>query len=208
MTKFKLPQLKYGYNELEPMISRTTMQLHHSKHHQAYIDNLNKALKDCRPNIAEAELTLLSLTSDNEQLNCSNKQVILNNAGGHYNHSLFWSIIGPQDMACGQPSGELAKIIVSRYGNFQSFVDQFSDEALKRFGSGWVFLLPDGNIVSTPNQDTPMLSGLKEPILGLDVWEHAYYLDYQNRRAEYIKAWWDVINWSAVQERFSQKNTQ
>lgn len=197
--EFKLPTLKYDFNALEPTISASTMKLHYGKHHQAYVDNLNNGLKYCA---SARGLDLIQLTSDKEQINCSNRQFILNNAGGHYNHSMFWDVMAPPTLGGGgQPSGELAKIIESKYQDYQNFVNEFSSQALKFFGSGWVFLQPDGDIVANQNQDTPMLSGLDQPVLGLDVWEHAYYLDYQNKRADYIKAWWDVVDWQAANER-------
>ena len=197
---FKLPKLKYDFGSLNPAISGETLRLHYGKHHQAYVDNLNKAVSEC----SEAQgKNLLELASVSEQLNCSNKQTIINNAGGHYNHSLFWDIMGPVNQGGGEPSGLLKQLIVDKYGGHQQFVDKFSEVALNRFGSGWVFLQPDGEIISTANQDTPMMQGKDEPILGLDVWEHAYYLDYKNVRADYIKKWWDVVDWQAVERRFN-----
>ena len=199
---FELPKLEYDYNSLSPVISEETMRLHYGKHHQTYVDNLNKAVSSCEP---AKDMSLIELASVNEQLNCSNYQAIINNAGGHYNHKLFWEIIGPANKNSGEPGGELAKMIVNKYGDFQQFVDQFTQSALERFGSGWIFLQPNGDIVSTANQNTPMMKGMSEPLLGLDVWEHAYYLDYKNVRADYINAWWDIVNWQAVENRF--KNT-
>lgn len=204
MNKFELPKLKYELDALSPVISNDTMSLHYGKHHQAYVDNLNKALSEC----ADANgLSLLELASDSEQITCANKQAILNNAGGHYNHSLFWKVMKPfSSDETNKPSDELAEMIDAKYGSFEGFVDKFSEYALGRFGSGWVFLQPDGEIVSTANQDTPMMQGLSEPILGLDVWEHAYYLDYQNKRGDYINNWWQIVDWKAVQDRFGKSN--
>ena len=197
---FKLPKLKYDFGSLNPAISEETMRLHYGKHHQAYVDNLNKVVSEC--NEAQGK-SLLELASVSEQFNCSNKQAIINNAGGHYNHSLFWEIMGPVSQNEGEPSGLLKQLIVDKYGGHQQFVDKFSEVALNRFGSGWVFLQPDGEIISTANQDTPMMQGKDEPVFGLDVWEHAYYLDYKNVRADYIKKWWNVVNWQAVERRFN-----
>lgn len=204
MNKFELPKLKYELDALSPVISKETMTLHFGKHHQAYVDNLNKALSEC----TDANgLSLLELASESEQITCANKQTILNNAGGHYNHSLFWEVMKPfYPEEINKPSGELAEMIDAKYGSFESFVDKFSEYALGRFGSGWVFLQPDGEIISTANQDTPMMQGLSEPILGLDVWEHAYYLDYQNKRGDYINNWWQIVDWKAVQDRFGKSN--
>lgn len=186
-----VPKLPYDYDALGKYISADIMRLHHDKHHQAYVDKLNAAL-DASPQFKEAPLETLLANQDIPA-------AIRNNGGGHYNHSLFWKWMSPQ--GGGEPATELNKKIVQKYGSYQSFVDQFTEKALGIFGSGWVWLQPDLEIITTPNQDTPMLLGLDEPILGLDVWEHAYYLDYKNVRANYVKAWWNVVDWQFVQER-------
>ncbi len=198
---FKLPKLNYQLDALEPVVSKESMALHYLKHHQAYVDNLNKAVQEC----SEVKgWSLVRLATVTEQIKCSKKQTIINNAGGHYNHSMFWEVLGPYNKDDNQPVGKTAMLINKEYGSFSNFKKQFSDAALARFGSGWVFLQPDGKIISTANQDTPMMQGLAEPLMGLDVWEHAYYLDYQNKRAEYIDKWWDIVNWQGVEERYEQ----
>lgn len=197
---YTLPPLNYDYDALGKYISKEIMELHHSRHHQAYIDKLNAAL-DAEPQLKEQSLE--SLLSNIETLPESVKVAIRNNGGGHYNHTLFWQWMTPNGGY--EPNGELAESIVAKYGSFQHFVDDFSAKALGVFGSGWVWLLPDMSIVTTANQDTPINTALNEPLLGLDVWEHAYYLDYRNRRADYIKAWWNVVNWEFVQERFQKR---
>lgn len=189
---YSLPALEYDYGALSRSVSADIMRLHHLKHHQSYIDKLNAALIDY-PELREIPLKVL-LSSQ------QTPQVIINHGGGHYNHSLFWRLMSPG--GGGEPGGELAEGIVERYGSFQAFVDDFSAKAIGLFGSGWVWLGSDLNITTTSNQDTPMLEGGREPILGLDVWEHAYYLDYKNVRADYIKSWWEVVDWSFVAERF------
>ena len=193
---FTLPDLPYAYDALGEHISAEIMQLHHDKHHQTYVDKLNQVLAD-HPELQQQTLAelLRSLDSVPEEVRTS----LRNNAGGHYNHSLFWQWLSPQ--GGGQPGGELGDAIVNIYGSYQQFVDNFSEKALGVFGSGWVWLQPDMTIITTPNQDSPLMSGAAEPLLGLDVWEHAYYLDYQNRRADYIKAWWDIVNWEYVTAR-------
>ena len=190
---FKLPELPYGYGDLGPHISKEVMELHYSKHHQTYIDNLNKALD----NYDELKgLPVDNLLSGLDSLPEEIQLAVRNNGGGHYNHSLFWQWMSPR--GSGQPGGELEKQLVEKYGSFQGFVDEFSKEALTVFGSGWVWLNEDLTISKSANQDSPLLKGSKQPLLGLDVWEHAYYLDYQNRRADYVKAWWHVVNWGKV----------
>ena len=188
----KLPDLLYDYNALGEYISADIMKLHHDKHHQGYVDKLNKAL-DERQLLSGVELRELLSKSDLPDS-------IRNNGGGHYNHSLFWQWMSPS--GGGEPGGELAANIEHKFSSFQDFTDEFSEKANSLFGSGWVWLLPDMEIITTPNQDTPMLLGKAEPILGLDVWEHAYYLDYENVRADYVKAWWNVVNWDFAEERF------
>lgn len=196
---FVLPPLNYNYDALGKYISKDIMQLHHSKHHQAYVDKLNAAL-DAEPHLKSE--TLDSLLGNLNTLPSSVQTAIRNHGGGHYNHSLFWLWLSPD--GGGEPSGEVAIAIAQKYGSFQQFVDAFSQSALSVFGSGWVWLQPDMEIITTANQDTPINQGLSKPLLGLDVWEHAYYLDYKNKRDDYIKAWWNVVNWSFVQESYSK----
>lgn len=194
---YTLPSLGYEYDALSRSISADIMQLHHSKHHQAYVDKLNTALKDAEGHVPESlDLLLKSLDSLSDDI----RTTVRNNGGGHYNHTLFWQSMSPD--GGGQPSGDLGVAIVEKYGSFQDFVDTFSGQAAALFGSGWVWLQPNLDIVSLPNQDSPLMQGGNEPILGLDVWEHAYYLDYKNVRGDYIKAWWDVVDWQAVAERY------
>lgn len=194
---FKLPDLPYAYDALEPYIDARTMELHHSKHHQTYIDKLNGAIQDTE----YAEKTLEELLQGLDELPEKTRVAVRNNGGGHYNHSFFWKIMSPA--GGGKPGGELGNLIEKSFGGFDKFKDQFAAAAVARFGSGWVWLLQEGSelkITSTPNQDSPIMEGI-EPLLGLDVWEHAYYLKYQNRRPEYIEAWWSVVDWSAVAEK-------
>ena len=195
---YKLPELSYGYDALGEYISKDIMLLHHGKHHQAYVDKLNAAL-DQAPELKEQPLE--SLLSDIGQLPETIRSAVRNNGGGHYNHSLFWQWMSPD--GGGEPTGELANKIVAQYGSFQGFVDEFTAKSLGVFGSGWCWLMPDMSIVTTANQDTPMIDGLglPQPLLGLDVWEHAYYLDYKNKRDDYVKAWWNVVDWQFVAER-------
>lgn len=188
---YSLPDLSYDYSALGKYISSDIMKLHHDKHHQAYVDKLNVGL-GASPELATLPLSQLLARHDLPD-------IIRNNGGGHYNHSLFWQWMTPRSN--GEPTGALAKGIEQKYSSFQAFVDVFTDKATGVFGSGWVWLQPDFEIITTPNQDTPMLLGLDEPLLGLDVWEHAYYLDYKNVRADYIAAWWNVVNWEYVEER-------
>ena len=190
-----LPTLDYEYGALGSHISEDIMKLHHSKHHQAYVDKLNVALQG-----TEHENTpLAELLGDLQQLPEDIRTAVRNNGGGHYNHSLFWQWMSPD--GGGEPTGELALLINDKYGSYQEFVDKFTTEALGVFGSGWCWLMPDATITTTPNQDSPLMTGSDEPILGLDVWEHAYYLDYKNKRDDYIKAWWNVVNWQAVNDK-------
>ena len=197
---YTLPGLPYGYDQLGDYISADIMQLHHDKHHQAYIDKLNAAL-DQAPALRERPLE--SLLSDLDSLPEAVRMAIRNHGGGHYNHSLFWQWMSPD--GGGEPGGELAAAITERYGNFQGFVDEFTAKSLSVFGSGWAWLQPDMEIITTANQDTPLMQGIDAPLLGLDVWEHAYYLDYKNKRDDYVKAWWNVVNWGFVDERYRQK---
>ena len=189
---YTLPKLEYSYDALSRSISADIMRLHHEKHHQSYVDKLNVALNQY-PELEKQPLQAL-LSSSNTP------QAIINHGGGHYNHSLFWQWMNPR--GGGEPRTELGEALREKYGSFQAFVDAFSEAALGLFGSGWVWLNPNLEITSSTNQDTPMLTGGQEPILGLDVWEHAYYLDYKNSRADYIKAWWDVVDWDFVSDKF------
>ncbi len=193
---YKLPELGYGYDALGKYVSKDIMQLHHDKHHQAYVDKLNAAL-DSVPDLKERSLE--DLLRSLESLPDTVRTAVRNHGGGHYNHSLFWQWMSPD--GGGEPTGQLAADITAKYGTFQAFVDEFTTKSLGVFGSGWVWLQPDMTIVTTANQDTPINSGLAAPLLGLDVWEHAYYLDYKNKRDDYIKAWWNVVNWDFVQSR-------
>ena len=194
----QLPPLPYDYDALEPTIDAETMKLHHDKHHQAYVDNANKALEGTewadRP--VEQILVELDLLPEDKQA------AVRNNAGGHANHSLFWEIMGPN--GGGEPSGALAGAIGAVWGGFDELKKLVNETGVKRFGSGWTWLVHDGTglaVYSTPNQDSPLLTD-DVPILGIDVWEHAYYLKYQNRRPDYLEAWWNVVNWDAVNARF------
>jgi Fe-Mn family superoxide dismutase len=197
---FELPKLSYAYEALEPNIDARTMEIHHTKHHQAYINNLNAALTGS----ADEGKSIEQLMANISKL----PMAVRNNGGGHYNHSLFWEIMGPN--AGGAPTGELADAINQAFGSFDKFKEDFAKAGATRFGSGWAWLVKhDGKLVvtSTPNQDNPLMDiadvkGM--PILGLDVWEHAYYLNYQNRRPDYISAWWNTVNWNVVADRFKK----
>jgi len=196
---FTLPALPYANDALEPHIDARTMEIHHTKHHQAYVNNLNAAVEKA-PELASKSLDDLmrGINSDTEAV----RTAVRNNGGGHWNHSLFWQLMGPGKG--GEPAGKLADAIKSAFGDFNKFKEQFAAAGVGRFGSGWAWLVNDGgklSITSTPNQDNPLMEG-KTAILGLDVWEHAYYLKYQNRRPDYITAWWNVVNWDAVAERY------
>lgn len=193
---YQLPELGYGYDALGRYISGDIMQLHHSKHHQTYVDKLNKAL-EMAPALRERPLE--SLLADIDSLPQDVQTAVRNNGGGHYNHSLFWQWMSPD--GGGEPTGELANKIVAQYGDFQGFVDEFTTQSLSVFGSGWCWLMPDMTIKTSPNQDSPIMQGEAAPLLGLDVWEHAYYLDYKNKRDDYVAAWWNVVNWDFVASR-------
>lgn len=189
---YTLPPLPYAYDALNPSIDTETMKIHHDKHHKAYVDNANKLLAD-HPELAK--LTPEELLKDLDEAPESIRTGLRNNVGGHVNHSLFWQMMSPK--GGGEPKGELADAIKKQFGSFAEFQKKFNEAAMKRFGSGWAWLvLDDGKleITSTANQDSPIMED-EEPILGLDVWEHAYYLKYQNRRPEYVTAWWNVVNW-------------
>ena len=193
---FTLPPLPYAFDALEPHIDALTMQIHHDKHHAAYVTNLNKAVADF-PEVGKkgVEDLLRNLNAVPEKI----RAAVRNQGGGHYNHTLFWQMMKKD--GGGQPSGELLKGVEKRFGSFAAFKDELTKAALGQFGSGWAWLVLDGNkqlgIEPTPNQDSP-ISQSKQPLLGVDVWEHAYYLKYQNRRADYLKAWWNVVNWPEV----------
>ncbi|MBC7943075.1 superoxide dismutase [Candidatus Saccharibacteria bacterium] len=190
---FKLPELPYAYDALGQYISKDIMVIHHTKHHQAYVDKLNIAI-DSVPELKNRSIDSLLGELDNVPENI--RLAVANNGGGHYNHSLFWKGMSPS--GGGEPGGELGQRIAQQYGSFQGFVDEFTTKSLGVFGSGWVWLQPNLEIVSTANQDTPIAQGLPTPLLGLDVWEHAYYLDYKNKRDDYVQAWWNVVNWDFV----------
>lgn len=195
MSKFELPALPYAYDALEPHIDKETMTIHHTKHHQAYIDKVNAALEGHQD---LAELSVEELMTKLDSVPESIRTAVRNNGGGHANHSLFWTLLSPN--GGGEPTGELADAIKAKFGSFEAFQDEFSNAAVGRFGSGWAWLVVNNGeleVTSTPNQDTPLMEG-KTPILGLDVWEHAYYLKYQNRRPDYITAFWNVVNWDEV----------
>ncbi|MDB5177344.1 MAG: Superoxide dismutase [Candidatus Saccharibacteria bacterium] len=193
---YTLPNLDYDYDALGKYISKDIMQLHHSKHHQTYVDKLNAAV-DTEPSLQSQ--TLDELLTHLDTLPESVRSAIRNHGGGHYNHTLFWRWMSPD--GGGEPTGDLSKALIEKYGSYQKFVDEFTAKSLGVFGSGWAWLLPDLSIVTTANQDTPINTGLSAPLLGLDVWEHAYYLDYKNKRDDYIKAWWNVVNWDFVGSR-------
>jgi Fe-Mn family superoxide dismutase len=197
---FELPSLAYAYDALEPSIDAMTMEIHHNKHHNAYVNNLNAALEK-HPDLAGKSLEELvtNINSVPEDI----RTAVRNNGGGHFNHSLFWTVMSPN--GGGEPSGDLAAAIGDAFGDFASFKETFSKAAATRFGSGWAWLgFKNGKlaVLSMPNQDVPMMEGLT-PILGIDVWEHAYYLKYQNRRPEYVSNWWNVVNWEEVANRYA-----
>jgi len=198
----ELPALPYDYNALDPHLDEMTMRIHHDKHHAAYVTNLNKALESASDvqGMRVADL-LMSLSKVPESV----RQAVINNGGGHYNHSMFWTIMGPN--GGGEPSGALADAIKAAFGDFAAFKEKLNNAGMTRFGSGWAWLVMDKDsklsVMSTANQDCPLSSGLK-PIMGVDVWEHAYYLKYQNRRADYLAAWWNVVNWSEVAARYQK----
>ena len=197
-----LPELKYNYNALEPYIDELTMTIHHSKHHQAYVNNLNAALEKYPEYAAKDVVELLTnLDSLPEDI----RLAVINNGGGHYNHSLFWNMLAPN--TGGSPTGKVAEAINNKFGSFDKFKEVFEKAAATRFGSGWAWLVVTSDkgldVVSTPNQNNPISEGLT-PILGLDVWEHAYYLKYQNKRPEYISSFWNVVNWSEVERLYQE----
>ncbi|MAT15292.1 MAG: superoxide dismutase [Planctomyces sp.] len=196
---YSLPKLPYAYDALEPHIDARTMEIHHTKHHQAYIDKANAALEGTPLADKPVDEVLADLSAVPED----KRGAVRNNGGGHSNHSLFWTILSPN--GGGEPGGELGDAIKSTFGSFDDFKKKFGDAAATRFGSGWAWLSVDGGklvVESTPNQDTPVSEG-RTPILGLDVWEHAYYLNYQNRRPDYVSAFWNVVNWDEVSKRYA-----
>lgn len=202
---FVLPRLPYDFDALEPNIDKLTMEIHHDRHHKAYVDNLNKAL--------EGQPELLGKTIDDllrgiKDVPMPIRQAVINNGGGHANHTMFWKIMGPN--AGGEPTGAIAKAINDAFGSFSKFQTALTDAAMKRFGSGWAWLILGKEkleVVSSANQDSPYMQG-QVPIMGIDVWEHAYYLKYQNKRADYVKAWWNVVNWKVVDERHEMARKQ
>tara|TARA_B100000029_G_scaffold265053_1_gene261236 strand:- start:390 stop:998 length:609 start_codon:yes stop_codon:yes gene_type:complete len=197
---YELPPLPYAYDALEPHIDSRTMEIHHTKHHQTYINNVNGALEG---HADLASKSVEDLVRDLASVPEAIRGAVRNNGGGHANHSMFWQIMGPGKG--GAPSGDLASAIDSAFGSLESLQEQFAKAAATRFGSGWAWVVVDGGklaVTSTPNQDNPLSDG-KTPILGIDVWEHAYYLNYQNRRPDYVKAWWNVVNWDKVAELYA-----
>lgn len=194
---FSLPALRYDYDQLGPYISKDVMILHHTKHHQTYVDKFN-AIVAANDSLKGRELK--DLMQNVSSLDDSIKQSVINMGGGHYNHSLFWEFMSPK--GGGEPTGELKDALLAKYGSFQAFVDEFNAKALGVFGSGWAWLQPDMSIVTTSNQDNPIMKGQSDSILGLDVWEHAYYLDYKNKRDDYVKSWWNVVDWQTVADRY------
>ncbi|WP_139892575.1 superoxide dismutase [Bacillus sp. D386] len=197
---YSLPQLPYEYDALEPHIDKETMNIHHTKHHNTYVTNLNNALEGQETLAAKS---LEDLLADIDSVPESIRTAVRNNGGGHANHTLFWNILSPN--GGGQPEGELADALTAKFGSFENFKEEFAKAATTRFGSGWAWLtVKDGELElsSTANQDSPLMEG-KTPILGLDVWEHAYYLNYQNRRPEYINSFWNVVNWDEVSKRYA-----
>jgi len=198
---FKLPELNYAYDALEPHIDKQTMVIHHTKHHQTYIDNLNKALEGHEK---YQEMSIKELIKSLDDLPEGIKTAVRNNGGGHLNHKMFWKVMSPN--GGGKPVGEVANKIDEDLGGFEKFKEDFKKAALGRFGSGWAWLVIDKDgklaITSTPNQDNPLSEG-KKPLLGIDVWEHAYYLNYQNKRADYIDSWWNIVDWNIVEEKYN-----
>ena len=197
---FEVPDLPYDYSALEPHIDEETMRVHHDKHHQAYVDKANAALEGT--DLADADVG--EVLKNLDQLPADKQTPVRNNAGGHSNHTFFWQIMSPD--GGGEPEGDLACAIEDVFGGFESFQGEFKDAGVNRFGSGWSWLVHDGStlaVISTPNQDSPISDG-QTPLLGVDVWEHAYYLKYQNKRPDYIDAWWNVVNWDEVARRYGE----
>lgn len=196
---YSLPDLPYAHDALAPVISEEIMTLHHKKHHQSYVDKLN-AVIEANPELAQ--LSLVELLTQVDTFPDAIAEEVRHQGGGHYNHSLFWQIMTPEKGSA--PSGAFADALYQKWGDLDAFIEAFTKSAQKLFGSGWVWLTADLEIVTLPNQDTTMALGKGEPLMGLDVWEHAYYLDYHNRRDDYIKNWWQVVDWSFVTERYKQ----
>lgn len=197
---YKLPELTYAYDALEPHIDARTMEIHYSKHHNTYVTNLNAAVEGTE----FADKDINELIANLDALPADKQTAVRNNGGGHANHTLFWELIAPGGSK--EPVGEVKAAIESKFGSFDAFKEEFAKAATTRFGSGWAWLIVDGDsvaVTSTPNQDSPVMEG-KTPILGLDVWEHAYYLNYQNRRPDYIGAFWNVVNWDVVEKKFQE----
>lgn len=197
---YVLPQLTYAYDALEPHIDARTMEIHHTKHHQTYITNVNAALEGTE----FADKDVNELIANLDAIPAEKQTAVRNNGGGHANHTLFWEVIAPG--GSNVPVGEVAAAINAKFGSFEAFKEEFAKAATTRFGSGWAWLIVDGDsvaVTSTPNQDSPVMEG-KTPVLGLDVWEHAYYLNYQNRRPDYIGAFWNVVNWDEVAKRYNE----
>lgn len=195
---YELPKLSYAYDALEPHIDAKTMEIHHTKHHQTYITNVNGALEGTE----FAGKDVNELIANLDAIPADKQTAVRNNGGGHANHTLFWEVIAPG--GSNTPVGEVAAAIDAKFGSFEAFKEEFAKAATTRFGSGWAWLIVDGDgvaVTSTPNQDSPVMEG-KTPVLGLDVWEHAYYLNYQNRRPDYIGAFWNVVNWDVVEAKF------
>ena len=204
---YQVPPLPYDYSALEPTIDTQTMQLHHDKHHAAYVTNANAALEK-HPDLEKKFPTVEDLLRNLNQVPEDVRTVLRNNAGGHANHSMFWAIMQPK--GGGPATGPVSEAIAKAFGGFDQFVEQFNTAGTKQFGSGWVWLVRSADhklqVISTPNQDSPLLQGLY-PVMGNDVWEHAYYLKYQNRRADYLKAWWNVVNWKEINKRFEESES-
>jgi superoxide dismutase, Fe-Mn family len=199
---YSVPDLPYAYDALEPHIDEATMRVHHDKHHQAYVDKANAALEGTALEGKDIE----DILKDLDQLPADKRGPVRNNGGGHHNHSLFWEILNPAGKQGSQPVGKLAEAINKTFGGFDKFKEQFTTAATTRFGSGWAWLVKRGQnleVISTANQDSPIMEGAF-PVIGLDVWEHAYYLKYQNRRPDYITAWWSVVNWQVAEERYNR----
>jgi Fe-Mn family superoxide dismutase len=196
-----LPELPYAYDALEPNIDAQTMEIHHTKHHNTYVSKLNAALEG-QSGLADKPIN--DLLKEIETVPSDIRQAVINNGGGHANHSLFWQIMGPGKG--GEPSGDIGQDIQKTFGSFTNFQEQFANAAATRFGSGWAWLIVDSSnnlqVISTPNQDSPLMQG-QTPVLGCDVWEHAYYLKYQNKRPDYVKAWWNTVNWDKVAEFYA-----
>jgi superoxide dismutase, Fe-Mn family len=201
---YEVPPLPYDYGALEPHIDEQTMRVHHDKHHQAYVDKANAALEGTEWADRPTEDVLRNL----DQLPDDKQKPVRNNGGGHYNHSLFWEIMSPN--GGGEPEGSLAEAISAAFGDVDSLKQQVNEAGVNQFGSGWTWVVADGStltVAATPNQDSPIMEG-KTPILGIDVWEHAYYLKYQNKRPDYLEAWWNVVNWDAVSQRYERAGSE